>query len=81
MTKIAYEPHPVSPARKAELVKQGFKIVDERFRPAGAPKAPEPVKDEPKPEAVKPEPKDEAPKAPAAPKAAPSKSGFNKKVN
>lgn len=40
--KIAYERHPVSAERKAELVKQGFKIVDERFRPASAP-APAPV--------------------------------------
>lgn len=33
--KIAYEPHPVSPERKAELRKQGFKIIDARFAPAG----------------------------------------------
>ena len=32
-TKIAYEPHPVSPERKAELNKQGFQIVDARFAP------------------------------------------------
>jgi hypothetical protein len=31
--KIAYEPHPVSPERKAELRAQGFKIVDAKFRP------------------------------------------------
>ncbi|WP_144223460.1 hypothetical protein [Mesorhizobium amorphae] len=31
--KIAYEPHPVSPERKAELRKAGFKIVDARFDP------------------------------------------------
>lgn len=30
---IAYEPHPVSPERKAELRKQGFKIIDARFDP------------------------------------------------
>jgi hypothetical protein len=31
--RIAYEPHPVSPERKAELREQGFKIIDERFKP------------------------------------------------
>lgn len=31
---IAYEPHPVSPERKAELRAQGFIIVDARFKPA-----------------------------------------------
>lgn len=33
--QIIYEPHPVSPERKAELRKQGFKIVDVRFAPEG----------------------------------------------
>ena len=33
MTKIAYEKHPVSAERKAELVAGGFKIVDARFEP------------------------------------------------
>jgi hypothetical protein len=32
--KIAYEPHPVTPERKAELRAQGFKIIDARFKPA-----------------------------------------------
>lgn len=32
--EVAYEPHPVSPERKAELRAQGFKIVDIRFKPA-----------------------------------------------
>lgn len=32
--KIAYEPHPVSPERKAELRAEGFKIIDAAFRPA-----------------------------------------------
>jgi hypothetical protein len=40
MTKIAYEPHPVSPERKAELVAAGFKIMDIAFKPADAPSAP-----------------------------------------
>ena len=33
--KIAYEPHPVSAERKAELRAQGFKIVDAVFKPLG----------------------------------------------
>lgn len=37
--KIVYEPHPVSPERKAELRAQGCKIVDKRFEP-GTPVAP-----------------------------------------
>lgn len=45
--KIVYEPHPVTPARKAELRKQGFKILDARFDPdpkdAPVEKAREPV--------------------------------------
>lgn len=32
--KIAYEAHPVSAARKAELRQQGYKIIDARFKPA-----------------------------------------------
>lgn len=31
---IHYEPHPVSPDRKAELRKAGLKIIDARFAPA-----------------------------------------------
>jgi len=34
--KIAYEPHPVSAARKAELRAAGFKIIDAKFAPVGA---------------------------------------------
>lgn len=33
--KIHYEPHPVSPERKAELRAQGLKIIDARFAPDG----------------------------------------------
>lgn len=40
--KVAYENHPVSPERKAELRAAGFKILDVRFKPADA--APEPEK-------------------------------------
>ncbi len=32
-TKIAYEPHPVSAERKAELRAAGFTIVDEIYKP------------------------------------------------
>ena len=34
--KIAWEPHPVTPERKAELRVEGFTIVDARFKPAQA---------------------------------------------
>lgn len=33
---IAYEPHPVTPERKAELVAQGFRILDAAFKPPEA---------------------------------------------
>lgn len=36
-TKIIYEPHPVSPERKAELNKQGYRIVDAIYKPADVP--------------------------------------------
>lgn len=32
--KVIFEPHPVSAERKAELRKQGFKIIDAKFAPA-----------------------------------------------
>lgn len=35
---IAYEPHPVSPERKAELRAKGMRIVDIRFKPQEAEK-------------------------------------------
>lgn len=31
--QIIYEPHPVSPERKAELRAAGYRIVDARFEP------------------------------------------------
>ncbi|EXA86743.1 hypothetical protein ACOUMD_17620 [Acinetobacter baumannii] len=31
--KVIYEPHPVSPERKAELRGQGYKIIDAVFKP------------------------------------------------
>mgnify|MGYP001793411785 CR=1 FL=1 len=33
--RIHYEPHPVTSERKAELLKQGLKIIDTRFAPEG----------------------------------------------
>jgi hypothetical protein len=38
--KIHYEPHPVSPERKAELRAQGLTIVDDIYRPKDAPAEP-----------------------------------------
>lgn len=31
--EVYYEPHPVTPERKAELVKRGFRIVDSKYAP------------------------------------------------
>lgn len=31
---VIYEPHPVSPERKAELRAQGLRIIDIQFKPA-----------------------------------------------
>lgn len=33
--KIKYVKHPVSPEQKAKLVSEGYKIIDERFKPEG----------------------------------------------
>lgn len=35
MADIVYEPHPVTPERKAELRKAGKTIIDAAFKPAG----------------------------------------------
>jgi hypothetical protein len=40
---IAYEPHPVTPERKAELRAQGLRIIDIQFKPADAEPAAEPA--------------------------------------
>lgn len=40
---IAYEPHPVSRERKAELIAQGFRIIDVAFKPADEQPASEPA--------------------------------------
>ena len=37
--KIAYEPHPVTPERVAELQAEGFQIIDAIFKPADAQEA------------------------------------------
>ena len=50
--KIIYEPHPVSPERKAELRAQGFKIIDAAFAPEDAKPAPVPVVPQPAPKAA-----------------------------
>ena len=42
--KIIYEPHPLTPERKAELVAQGLKIIDARFAPAQEAPAAKPKK-------------------------------------
>ena len=42
--KIIYEPHPVSPERKAELVNSGYKIIDAAFAPEGEAPAKAPAK-------------------------------------
>jgi len=34
---VHYEPHPVSPERKAQLRAQGFNIVDAKFAPPAQP--------------------------------------------
>lgn len=46
---IAYEKHPVTPERKAELVGQGFKIIDAKFAPPAAPEPDKPKRRRKKP--------------------------------
>ena len=60
--KTIYEPHPVSPERKAELQAQGYRILDAKFAPAG--EKVEPVA-APAPE-LEPTPEPVAEEAPAA---------------
>tara|TARA_R110001606_G_scaffold368728_1_gene524618 strand:- start:50 stop:229 length:180 start_codon:yes stop_codon:yes gene_type:complete len=31
--KITYQDHPLSPERKAELISQGFRVLDSKFAP------------------------------------------------
>lgn len=47
--KIAYEPHPIKPERKAELRKQGYKILDIAYKPADLLEEPEKQKRTPRP--------------------------------
>lgn len=49
MEKIAYEKHPITRERKAELRAQGFIIVDARFKPANAQAAQAEAPADPKP--------------------------------
>jgi len=51
--KITYEKHPVSAQRKAELRKQGLKIVDAKFDPKKADKKADPKADTKKAEPKK----------------------------
>lgn len=44
-TGIAYEPHPVSPERKAELRALGLRIVDIQFKPADEESTEQPAAD------------------------------------
>lgn len=65
--KTIYEPHPVSPERKAELQAQGYRILDARFAPAEEKKvepvaAPAPAP-EPTPEPIADTAAEEAPAA------------------
>ena len=54
--EVIYEPHPVSPGRKAELRAAGYQILDARFKPAepeteaDKPKRGRPAKTEPEAE-------------------------------
>lgn len=40
--QIIYEPHPVTPERKAELMAQGYRIIDAAFKPQEAQEQPKP---------------------------------------
>lgn len=44
---IVYEPHPVSRERKAELLAEGFRIVDAKYRPSEAGDVPSEAEDAP----------------------------------
>lgn len=46
--KIAWEQHPVSRQRKSELIRQGFKIMDVRYKPLGEAATSAPDRKEPK---------------------------------
>lgn len=61
--KTIYEPHPVSPERKAELQAQGYRILDARFAPAEEKKVEPVAAPVPAPE---PTPEPVAEEAPAA---------------
>ncbi|MCF0055519.1 hypothetical protein [Dyadobacter sp. CY356] len=46
MSKIIYEPHPVTPERKKELREQGYTIIDAQFDPDPKPAKPELTEEE-----------------------------------
>lgn len=50
----AWEPHPVSPERKAELRAAGYRILDERFKPADDPESPPEDAEQDRPARVRP---------------------------
>ena len=76
--KTIYEPHPVSPERKAELQAQGYRILDARFAPAEEKKVEPVAAPAPAPEPT-PEPTPE-PVAETAPAEEPKKRGRPAKV-
>ena len=41
---VWYEPHPVTPERKAELLGMGYKIIDAAFKPVDEDAEPQPAK-------------------------------------
>jgi hypothetical protein len=51
--QIIYEPHPVTPERKAELRAQGYRIVDAAFAPKDEAKPDTPRRGRPKKDADK----------------------------
>ena len=57
---VWYEPHPVTPERKAELIAEGYKILDITFKPEGEPEPEEPEGD---PKATEPKKRGRKPNA------------------
>ncbi len=51
--KTIYEPHPITPERKAELVARGLKIIDAKFAPAQEAPSAKPKKRRKKDDAAK----------------------------
>lgn len=58
---VWYEPHPVTPERKAKLIAEGYKVLDIAFKPESEP---EPVEPESEPDkATEPEKRGRKPNA------------------